>query len=256
VKYAHEAGLPLVPRGSGTGLAGESLGPGLIVDLSARFRRVLDIGGDWVAVEPGLTAAELDATLAPLGRRFAPDPASAASCTVGGMVATNASGGAVAAHGYTRDQVLGLDVVWDTGDVDRVWGLGPGVWPNPKPQTPNPRTVEIRSQTAALLAEHRDLIQLTRPQTRFNRCGYVLHDVLSPAGLDLAKLLVGSEGTLGFVTAATLRTVPRPGGVAVAVVGFPSIDAAVRAGLAMAGGGGGGRVRPARRPAARPHPDQ
>ncbi|MFO0849465.1 MAG: FAD-linked oxidase C-terminal domain-containing protein [Gemmataceae bacterium] len=235
VKYAREAGVPLVARGAGTGLAGEALGPGLVVDLSVRFRRILEVAADRVTVEPGVTPAELDAALAPLGRRFAPDPASAATCTIGGMVATNASGGAVATHGYTRDHVLGLEVVWDTGDGDGVWGLGSGVWLNPKPQTPNPRTIEIRSQTAALLAEHREQIQLTLPHTRFNRCGYVLHDVLSPAGLDLAKLLVGSEGTLGFVTAATLRTVPRPGGVATTVVGFPSVDAAVRAGLTVAG---------------------
>ena len=58
-----------------------------------------------------------------------------------------------------------------------------------------------------MLAENRDLIQLTRPQTRFNRCGYVLQDVLTPAGLDLAKLFVGSEGTLGLITEATVRTV-------------------------------------------------
>src|SRR5207248_4244612 len=68
-------------------------------------------------------------------------------------------------------------------------------------------------------------------RTRYDRCGYQLHDVLTPDGPDLAKLLVGSEGTLGVVTAATLRTVPLPGGTCLTLLGFPTLDAAVRAGL-------------------------
>ena len=87
VKYCHENALPLVPRGAGTGVAGESLGPGLVVDLSAEFRGILHVGADTATVEPGVVLAELNAALAKVGRRFAPDPASAASCTVGGVVA-------------------------------------------------------------------------------------------------------------------------------------------------------------------------
>ena len=73
-----------------------------------------------MTAEPGVTCAELNAALAQHGRRFAPDPASAATCTVGGMVATNASGGNAFRHGYTRDYVAGLGVVWDSGEADFV----------------------------------------------------------------------------------------------------------------------------------------
>jgi FAD/FMN-containing dehydrogenase/Fe-S oxidoreductase len=225
VRYCFEHAIPLVPRGAGTGVAGESLGPGLVVDLSAQFRRILDIAADTVTVEPGVVYAELNAELARHGRRFAPDPASGASCTLGGMVATNASGGNAFRYGYTRDYVAGLGVVWDTGEADflgsesEVRGQGSG------------RTEDIRRATTALLSANRELLHLARPHTAFNRCGYVLHDVLTDAGLDLAKLLVGSEGTLAFVTAATLRTVPLPGGTCVALLGFPTLDHAVRAGL-------------------------
>src|SRR5262249_3277214 len=92
VRYAAEHRFPLVPRGAGTGLAGESLGNGLIVDLSRHFRAILDIGADTVRLQPGVVYHELNTQLARSGRRFAPDPASGGQCTIGGMLATNASG--------------------------------------------------------------------------------------------------------------------------------------------------------------------
>ena len=128
VRYCSEHAVPVIARGAGTGIAGESLGPGLVIDLSRHFRRVVEIGPDWVTVEPGVVHAELNAELARHGRRFAPDPSSGASCTLGGMVATNASGGNAFRHGYTRDHVLGLVVVWDNGTADDV---GSNLTPQP-----------------------------------------------------------------------------------------------------------------------------
>jgi FAD/FMN-containing dehydrogenase/Fe-S oxidoreductase len=239
VRYCHEHLIPMIPRGAGTGVAGESLGPGLVVDLSVNFRRITHVGPDTVTAEPGVVYAELNAALAGHGRRYAPDPASGASCTVGGMVATNASGGNAARYGYTRDYVTGLGVVWDSGEwsivhrpssIDGTGPRGPG-GTDPRTKDQGPRTKDIADATAALVRANQQLLHLTRPHTPFNRCGYLLHDVLTPGGVDLAKVLVGSEGTLGFVTAATLRTVPLPGGTAVALLGFPSVDAAARAAL-------------------------
>src|SRR5580693_683091 len=90
VRYAAEHQVPLVPRGAGTGVAGESLGAGLVVDLSRHFRAILEVGADSVRVQPGVVYRDLVRELARHGRRFAPDPAHP-ECTLGGMLATNAS---------------------------------------------------------------------------------------------------------------------------------------------------------------------
>jgi len=115
VRYAAEHQLPLIPRGAGTGLAGESLGPGLIVDTSRHFRAILEIGPDFVRVQPGVVCAQLNERLARIGRRFAPEPTGGVQCTIGGMLATNASGIGALRHGYARDHVQNLRIVFDSG---------------------------------------------------------------------------------------------------------------------------------------------
>jgi FAD/FMN-containing dehydrogenase/Fe-S oxidoreductase len=225
VRYAAEHQLALVPRGAGTGVAGEALGRGLVVDLSRHFRAIADVGADTVRVQPGVTLRELNARLAPEGRRFAPDPASGATCTVGGMLATNASGSRALRHGYTRDHVAALRVVLDTGDAADA-GREPVT---PPPDAPAGHLQDIVGAAAVLLEQNAELIRTCRPRTAFNRCGYLLHDVLDGDRLDLAKLLVGSEGTLALFTEATLRTVPLPGGKAAVLLGFPSLETAVAA---------------------------
>lgn len=225
VRYCHEHAIPLAPRGAGTGLSGESLTWGVTLDLSQHFRKVLAVTSDTVTVQAGAVLADLNAELAKVGRRFAPNPASAATCTVGGAVATNASGGNAFLHGYTRDHVAGLKVVWDNGETSRV-GLSEGTEPDGR------REVVTRAVTE-LLTRHAERIALTRVRTPFDRCAYQLHGVLGGRGPDLAKLLVGSEGTLAVVTEATLRTIPIAGGTCLSLIGFPTLDAAVRAGLAL-----------------------
>jgi len=231
IRYAHEQALPIIPRGAGTGLAGESLGWGIVVDLSVAFRRILDVADDRITVEAGVTLSQVNAALAARGRRFAPHPASAAICTIGGMIATNASGGNAYVHGYTRDHILGLRAIWDDGEAADL--LRPIANDASTHDEDGPRLVELRTQTTALLAANRGLIQVTRPQTPFNRCGYVLHDVLGANGLDLTRLLVGTEGTLATTTRATLGTIPLPGGTASVILGFRSLTDALRAGLTL-----------------------
>jgi FAD/FMN-containing dehydrogenase/Fe-S oxidoreductase len=232
VRYAGEHQVPLVPRGAGTGLAGESLGDGLIVDFSKHFRSILDVSADTVRVQPGVVYRDLARELARIGRRFAPDPANV-ECTLGGMIATNASGARAFRHGFTRDHVLRLGVVFDNGDAADVgrqsrWPIadrrGVGLLSHA-----TGRLDDVVSSIVTLLEQHVETIKTCRPRTRFHRCGYLLHDVLDAESLDLARLLVGSEGTLALFTEATLRTIALPAGRAVVLLGFTRLDSALRA---------------------------
>jgi FAD/FMN-containing dehydrogenase/Fe-S oxidoreductase len=250
VRYASEHQLPLIPRGAGTGVAGESLGPGLVVDLSVCFRSILEIDADAVRVQPGVVYRELIAELAKHGRRFAPDTGSGVTCTLGGMLATNASGSRACLHGYTRDYVEALRVVWDDGSADLVRGPLSDAHRNGEPshatngvvapdggsgngeqRTPDHerRTNDIIRSVTELLRGNAELIAACRPRAPFNRCGYLLHDVLTPSGLDLPRLLVGSEGTLAFFTEATLRTIPLPGGRSAVLFACVGLEPALRA---------------------------
>lgn len=224
VRYAHERSIPLIPRGAGTGIAGEALGPGIVIDLSVHFQAIQATGDDWVRVQPGVVLDQLNRHLAPAGRRFAPDPASSASCTIGGMIATDASGGRAGVHGYTRDHVHRLRVVWDDGTSDELRAGFPEA-------AVSGRTADLRAGLRDLLQSHADLIGASRPKTPFNRCGYRLYDIGGPDAIDLVQLLVGSEGTLALTTEATLRTIPLPRGRAAAAITFPSFETAIHAGL-------------------------
>lgn len=224
VRYCHTNRIPMIARGAGTGLAGESLGGGIVVDLTRYFRQIVAIDAETVRVQAGVVHQQLNRRLAPEGRCFPPDPASSPSCTIGGMIATNASGARSIKYGYTRNYLQRAKIVLDNGDAVDV-GLETMATTGAAPD----RWAEIVRGTAALLRQHEGAIRADRPATPFNRCGYDLNGVLTDAGLDMPKLLAGSEGTLAFILEATLRTVPLPGGVAAVLLGFASLEAALRA---------------------------
>ena len=105
VEYAREKQFPIHARGAGTGVAGQSLGTGLVLDFSKHLRRILHIGDDEARVQPGLVHERLNAYLRPRGRTFSPDPFNSSVTTVGSMIAMNAAGSRRMRHGSTRDQI-------------------------------------------------------------------------------------------------------------------------------------------------------
>lgn len=224
--YAHRRGLPVAARGCGTGRAGESLSRGMVLDLAAKLNRIVDVGPDSVRVQPGIAWGRVQRELGSVGRRLAPTLDRPATRSVGGAIAVGALGGNAHRVGSVRDHVLGLTVVWNNGEVGELGGHAVA-------GERGDRHIELRARTAAFLAQHRDIIQLSRPQTRFHRTPYLLHDVLTPEGLDLSRIVVGSEGTLAIIVEATLRTVPLPKAVVRFTLGFGTLEQAVTAGLKL-----------------------
>lgn len=222
VEYAAEQQLPLHPRGAGSGVSGECLGGGVVLDFSRYFRRI-EVAGDEVVVQPGAVLEHINRKLAENGRRVGPDPATESVSTAGGLVGRNASGSRFLAYGSMRDSVVSLQVVLADGSVIEV---GPGAEPTSLEAVSGvedltgrlERVLSARGGQAIGVAEH--VPASLRP-------GYSIGGTGPFGSRDLADLIVGSEGTLGLVTEIRLKTFPVPRANGVALLSFKRLrDAA------------------------------
>ncbi|MGW6694390.1 FAD-binding and (Fe-S)-binding domain-containing protein [Rhodococcus sp. NPDC054953] len=204
--------IPLTGRGAGTSVAGNAIGPGLVLDFSRHMNGILDV--DPVArtarVQPGVVLARLAAAAAPHGLRFGPDPSTHTRCTVGGTLGNNACGPHALAYGRTSDNVVEMD--WLTGDGRRFVAAD------------DPSVVDglDRFTTANLAVLRTELGRFSRQVS-----GYSLEHLLPERGHHLARALVGTEGTCGLALEATVRLHPASAAPALAVLGYDSMpDAA------------------------------
>lgn len=230
VRYAHARGIPLFARGAGTGLAGDSLGRGLVVDFSRYFRRILSYGEDTVTVQPGVVLAQLNQRLAKRGRQFGPDPAADQVTTIGSVAALDASGSHWYAYGSARSHIRELEVVLADGQIVR---LGRHELPaGPVVRLTDPAGF-LAAGVASIVDRHRATIEARPTRSLVDRSGYRLHDLRDGDSIDLARLIVGSEGTLALVTEAVLTTVPLPAHVGSVMLFFPTLDSAARAAVEL-----------------------
>jgi len=232
VAFAHAEGIPVTARGGGSSLAGQALGPGIILDFSAHMNRVLQVDAErrLVRMEPGAIHTRVQKAVAPSGLRLGPDPSSGDFCTIGGNVGTNASGAHTLRHGSTKDHVLGLrTVLHDGSDVGLGTYAGPG--------EPSPAWAALSGELQGILREGAPRFLPERPRANKNSCGYDLWGAWAPGDqvssieprFDPMRLLVGSEGTLGIVSEITMRLVARPRATAVALLYFSSWEDATEA---------------------------
>jgi len=220
VQWAHATGTPLVPRGSGSSMAGGAIGAGVVVDLSRRASiGVVDRERRCVRVEPGAVQRAVDAAARASGLRFPVAPSSAPFCTIGGMAATNAAGAQSMHAGTMRPWVQAIDCVFDDGTRGSLRRGTP-------PPLEVPAVARFGAEAPALRAE--ELAQPSRhPGVRKDSSGYALAD-WSRSG-DLVDLMVGSEGTLALFVGFELALAPIAPATSTVLGVFASLEQAVAA---------------------------
>jgi FAD/FMN-containing dehydrogenase/Fe-S oxidoreductase len=217
----HDASI--VSRGGGTSLAGQTTGPGVVIDWSRHCTRVesVDVERRRCIVEPGIALDDLNRALAPHGLMFGPKPSTHRTCTIGGMVGNNSCGSTAQAYGKTVDNVARLEVL--TFDGERMW-VGPtSEDAYGEAVAAGGRCAEIYRTLRGLRDENLELLRTRYPKIPRRVSGYNLDSLLPENHFDLAKALVGSEGTLVTVLRAELELVPVPEATAMVVLGFPDI---------------------------------
>ncbi|MFA9430457.1 FAD-binding and (Fe-S)-binding domain-containing protein [Egicoccus sp. AB-alg2] len=227
VSIAATHGVPVLPRGAGTSHCGQTVGAAVVLDFSRHLHAIeVDPASATAHVQPGAIQDELNRAAAPYGLWFAPDTSTSNRATLGGMIGNNSCGSRSARYGMTIDHVRELEVV--LADASRAV-LGPA----------SPQQVAARGRGQSLEARlYRELPELVERHRRaitdhmpsfWRRAGGYRLDRLVDDGLDLAKFVVGSEGTLVTVTGATVDLVPIPKAVVQLVGHFTSTQRAIDA---------------------------
>jgi len=223
-------GVPLLARGAGTSLAGQAVGPGVILDLSRHMNRILDVdpASRTARVQPGVVQDDLNQAVRAHGLMFGADTSTSNRATLGGMIGNNSSGTHSVRFGTTCDHVRALGAVMADGRRARLEPVSAQEWE----RRAGLETLEgaIHRGLPAIVARNRATILRDHPKFWRQSGGYRL-DRLAQGGepYDLAKFVVGSEGTLVVVTEADLGLIPRPAAQAIAVGHFRSTADAIAA---------------------------
>jgi len=203
LRYASKNKISITARGAGTGLVGSALGKGIILDMNQLNK--IKIGPGYVEAGSGVLKGQLDKALEKRGRFLGPDPSVGPFCTIGGMVATNASGSHSLKYGSIIDNLIQVKIARSSGSLVTL---------------PN-ESLLSRKMLKLLKPE----IQLRFPQVSKNSCGYRIDKIKSES--DLHKIIAGSEGTLGIIISAKLRTFCIPKEKFLTILAYKSVKHAV-----------------------------
>ena len=239
VQIALEMHIPIVPRGGGTSLSGQSIGAGIVLDCSKYLNNIVDVDPllQTARVQPGVILDQLNRALAPHDLQFGPDVATASRANLGGMIGNNSAGSHSIVHGKTIDHVRKLRVLLSDG---KSYELGPGDW-----QRQDERSFlgTLHRRVRQIVTDNADEIRRRFPRILRRVSGYNLDVFVNepdarPGPLrasaqqsssGLHQLIVGSEGTLGVILEAELNLVPKPKVVGLLIPQFATLAAAVDA---------------------------
>ena len=232
-RTAARHGVPLLPRGGGTSLSGQAVNHAVALDFTSHMNAVLgvDAAARTARVQPGIVLSELNRALRPHGLRYPIDPSTANRATIGGGVGNNSCGARSAVYGKTVDNVIALEVALADGSTARLEEVdGAEAEARARREGLEGR---IYRGVRELARAHRAEVEARFPAIPRRVSGYNLDAVGAEGPLNLAKLVVGSEGTLATVTEAVVRLAPVPAATAVAALHFRTVreaaEAAVRA---------------------------
>jgi FAD/FMN-containing dehydrogenase/Fe-S oxidoreductase len=239
VRIAAEERVPIVARGAATSLSGQTIGPAIIIDFSKYLNRIgiVDRAAMTVPVEPGVVLDQLNAHLAPLGLMFGPDVSTSDRATIGGMIGNNSAGARSLRYGKTVDHVASVEVVLADGTTTKL---------GPLSEDELDRVCDRHDSVGAIhrvvrdtVAEHTNAVRERFPRILRRVSGYNLDEFVpglpvrptgfvdEPWRFNLAKLIVGSEGTLAVAAGAILKVVPIPAAQGLVVLSFATIPAAL-----------------------------
>ena len=224
IAIAREHGIPVTARGGGTSQCGQTVNSGLIVDVSRYLREIvsLDTAARRVRVQPGIVLDALNRELKKHGLFFPVDPSTASRATIGGMTANNSSGARSIRYGIMADNVAGIDAVLADGTRAYFGEVAPA------DGAPPARYRELVDRVRAIAAREASEIGARIPKVQRHVGGYAIQTVRPDGPFNMAKLLVGSEGTLAFFNAIDLDVQPLPRAKALGVCHFPTFADAMR----------------------------
>ncbi|HET7547588.1 MAG TPA: FAD-linked oxidase C-terminal domain-containing protein [Usitatibacter sp.] len=221
MQIAVEEGVPILPRGAGSSQCGQTVGAALVIDDSKYLNRALEVDAESMraVVEPGLVLDALNARLKPLGVWYPVDVSTSSQATLGGMAGNNSCGSRSLAYGNSVDRIEAIDA-WLANGVRGRFG-------DERAMT-DPAIRALAAKARVLWERERAEIEARIPKVARRVAGYNL-DRLSPDGFNLAKLLVGSEGTLAWFEKIHLRLAEIPRHKALGVAHFPRFHDAMDA---------------------------
>ena len=232
-------GLPVLPRGAGTSLSGQTVNRAVVIDCSLKMNQLLsvDTASRTARVQPGLVLDALREGVSPHGLTFGPEVSTSTHATLGGMIANCSAGLHSLIYGMTDEHLKSVDIVLPDG---RFMQFEAGA------SEQNSEVAELTSAVVEVLREFEKDIESGFPKVRRNVGGYKLDDLLSQwrastpgttDAMNLSRLICGSEGSLGFVTEATVNLIQSPAQTGLAILGFRDVSTALESLVPILGTG-------------------